>query len=57
MCCLGMVIMKEYLGVKLVALLSERSKHEVLNKGVKLRKQPVDLTEGEEAAWRVLAGF
>lgn len=52
-----MVIMKEYLGVKLVALLSERSKHEVLNKGVKLRKQLVELTEGEEAAWRVLAGF
>ena len=47
--------MEEY--EKLVALLSERSKHEVLNKGVKLGKQLVELTEGEEVAWRVLAGF
>lgn len=41
---------------QLVALLSDRSKHEVLKKGTRLGKQ---LAEGEEeeAAWRVLVGF
>jgi len=41
----------------LVQLLSEDSKHEVLKNGVRLGKQLVELVEGEEAAWAMLAGF
>ncbi|CAN6209262.1 unnamed protein product [Urochloa humidicola] len=41
----------------LVKLLSEGSNHSVLRNGVWLGKQFVDLIEGEETAWAILAGF
>jgi hypothetical protein len=42
---------------QLVELLSTRSKHDVLKDGAKLGEQLVELTEGEDAAWKALAGF
>lgn len=41
---------------QLVALLSDKSEHEVLKKGTRLGKQLAE-DEEEEAAWRVLIGF
>ncbi|KAK3126317.1 hypothetical protein QOZ80_7AG0554810 [Eleusine coracana subsp. coracana] len=44
----------------LAQLMSEPSNHEVLKSGVRLGKQLAELTEGEggqEAAWKLLAGF
>ncbi|CAO1948844.1 unnamed protein product [Urochloa humidicola] len=41
----------------LVKLLSEGSNHSVLRNGVWLGKQLVELAEGEETAWSILAGF
>ncbi|WVZ49753.1 hypothetical protein U9M48_001082 [Paspalum notatum var. saurae] len=35
----------------------ERSNHQVLKNGVRLGKQLVELVEGEDMAWAVLAGF
>ena len=42
---------------KLVHLLSENSKHEVLKNGVELAKQLVEKINGEEMAWKLLADF
>lgn len=42
---------------KLVRLLSEHSKHEVVKDGVKLGKQLVDTMEYEETMWKLLAEF
>ncbi|TVU49127.1 hypothetical protein EJB05_00421, partial [Eragrostis curvula] len=42
---------------KLVEALGEESKHEVLKNGVKLGEQLVEMIEGEETAWKLLAGF
>jgi hypothetical protein len=42
---------------QLVELLSARSKHDVLKDGAKLSEQLVELTEGEDVAWKALAGF
>ena len=41
----------------LVKLLSGGSNHSVVKNGVLLGKQLVELVEGEEAAWVILAGF
>ena len=41
----------------LVKLLSGGSNHSVVKNGVLLGKQLVELVEGEEAAWAILAGF
>jgi hypothetical protein len=41
----------------LVDLLGGYSTHEVLKNGVKLGKQLVELAEGEETVWKLLAGF
>ncbi|PWZ39993.1 hypothetical protein Zm00014a_011696 [Zea mays] len=41
----------------LVALLSERSSHVVVKNGARLGRQLVELVEGEETAWAILAGF
>lgn len=40
-----------------VALLNERSEHEVVKRGVKLGKQLLDLAPDEEAGWALLASF
>jgi hypothetical protein len=37
--------------------LSENSKHEVLNDGVKLGKQLVEMINEEETVWKLLADF
>ncbi|PUZ44647.1 hypothetical protein GQ55_8G123200 [Panicum hallii var. hallii] len=42
---------------QLVDHLSENSKHEVLNDGVKLGKQLVEMINEEETAWKLLANF
>ena len=42
---------------QLVQLLSAKSKHEVLRNGVELGKQLVETIDGEERAWKLLAGF
>ncbi|CAM0150431.1 unnamed protein product [Urochloa decumbens] len=42
---------------KLIELLSENSKHEVLKNGVKLGKQLVETIDDEETAWKLLADF
>ncbi|KAF8776344.1 hypothetical protein HU200_003571 [Digitaria exilis] len=42
---------------QLVELLGEGSKNEELKNGVKLGKQLVELAQGEEEAWKLLAGF
>jgi hypothetical protein len=42
---------------ELVHLLREHSRHEVLKNGVKLAMQLVELVEGEDAAWAMLASF
>jgi hypothetical protein len=41
----------------LVQLLREKSNHLVVKNGVRLGKQLVELVEGEETAWAILAGF
>ncbi|KAG0541545.1 hypothetical protein BDA96_02G025600 [Sorghum bicolor] len=41
----------------LVQLLREKSNHLVVKNGVRLGKQLVELGEGEETAWAILAGF
>ncbi|CAD6221407.1 unnamed protein product [Miscanthus lutarioriparius] len=41
----------------LVQLLSEKSNHLVVKNGVRLGKQLVELVDGEETAWAILAGF
>jgi len=42
---------------QVIQLLSVNSRHEVLRKGVVLGKQLVELMEGQEIAWMVLAEF
>jgi hypothetical protein len=42
---------------ELVKLLSAGSKHSVVMNGVWLGKRLVELVEGEETAWAILAGF
>ncbi|WVZ61800.1 hypothetical protein U9M48_011616 [Paspalum notatum var. saurae] len=42
---------------EMIHLLDVYPKHEVLENGVKLGRQLVELVEGEETAWKVLAGF
>jgi hypothetical protein len=41
----------------LIALLDERSKHEVVKRGVRLGKQLVDLVSNEDIGWGILAMF
>ncbi|XP_062186345.1 uncharacterized protein LOC133889939 [Phragmites australis] len=41
----------------LVELLSVDSRHEILKNGARLGKQLVELTEGEDTAWNLLADF
>jgi len=42
---------------QVIQLLSVNSRHEVIKKGVVLGKQLVELMEGQETAWMVLAEF
>uniref|UniRef100_A0A8I6XA16 DUF4220 domain-containing protein n=1 Tax=Hordeum vulgare subsp. vulgare TaxID=112509 RepID=A0A8I6XA16_HORVV len=42
---------------QLIKLLSEQSKHRVLNDGAELGRRLVELPEGEEVAWKALAEF